>query len=84
MKFIPFTYSAVWLRQIFTAAPMAAVFAGAPADVALHYADTYGINLYFGNTAVQPWMMAVIIAGTGILFFLLSIWRLSRRSWIAK
>lgn len=84
MKFIPFTYAAVWLRQIFTAAPMEAVFAGAPRDIAVRYADTYGINLYFGNVEVQPWMMAAIIAGTGILFFLLSIWRLSRRSWITK
>ncbi len=84
MKFIPFTYSAVWLRQIFTAAPMEQVFAHAPAQYANNYADTFGINLYFGSTTVTPWMMALIIAGSGILFFLLSIWRLSRRSWITK
>lgn len=84
MKFIPFTYSAVWLRQIFTAAPMAIVFDGAPASVAKTYGDMYGINLYFGNTPVEPWMMALIITGTGILFFALSIWRLSKKSWITK
>jgi multidrug/hemolysin transport system permease protein len=84
MKFVPFTYCAVWLRQIFTEAPMAQVFANVPADVAKHYADFYGINLYFGDLAVQPWMMALIIIATGIVFFLLSIWRLSRRTWITK
>ena len=84
MKFIPFTYTAVWLRQIFTAAPIEQVFAGAPAGMVKGYADTYGINMYFGDTVVTPWMMAAIIAGTGILFFLLSIWRLSKRTWITK
>jgi multidrug/hemolysin transport system permease protein len=84
MKFIPFTYSALWLRQIFTAAPMEYVFAGAPAEFAKGHADTWGINLYFGETAVEPWMMALIILGTGIIFFALSIWRLSKKSWITK
>ena len=84
MKFIPFTYSALWLRQVFTAAPMEMVFAGAPEQYAKGYADMYGINLYFGDTLVTPWMMALIIAGTGILFFALSIWRLSKRTWITK
>jgi multidrug/hemolysin transport system permease protein len=84
MKFIPFTYSAVWLRQIFTRAPLEKVFAGAPATAATQYADFYGINLSFGGTPVEPWMMALIIAGSGVLFFSLSVWRLSRRSWIAK
>lgn len=84
MKFIPFTYSALWLRQIFTAAPMEMVFAGAPTEAVTQYADMYGINLYFGDTLVTPWMMAMIITGTGILFFALSIWRLSKRAWITK
>jgi multidrug/hemolysin transport system permease protein len=84
MKFIPFSYSAVWLRQIFTAAPLEQVFAGIPAEHAKQYADMYGINLYFGDTAVELWMMALIIVGTGVLFFLLSIWRLSKKSWISK
>ena len=84
MKFIPFTYSALWLRQIFTAAPMEAVFAYAPAETSKAYADAYGINIYFGDTPVTPWMMALIIAGTGVLFFALSIWRLSKRTWIVK
>jgi multidrug/hemolysin transport system permease protein len=84
MKFIPFTYSALWLRQVFTAAPMQQVFAHAPEQAVRSYADAYGINLYFGDTAVTPWMMALIIAGTGALFFLLSIWRLSKRTWITK
>lgn len=84
MKFIPFTYSALWLRQIFTDAPMEYVFAGAPAEIARGHADTWGINLYFGDAPVEPWMMALIIFGTGVIFFALSIWRLSRKSWITK
>ena len=84
MKFIPFTYSAVWLRQVFTAAPMEMVFNGAPAEAVKGYADMYGINLYFGDTLVTPWMMALIIAGTGLLFFALSLWRLSKRAWMTK
>lgn len=87
MKFIPFTYSAVWLRQIFTAAPMESVFGHLPPgyeSIGRHYADSYGINLYFGSTPVTPLMMALIITGTGILFFALSIWRLSGKNWIKK
>lgn len=84
MKFIPFTYSAVWLRQIFTAAPMAQIFANAPANISNNYAYEYGIKMNIGNTPLEPWMMAIIIAGTGVIFFALSIWRLSRRTWITK
>jgi multidrug/hemolysin transport system permease protein len=84
MKFLPFTYSAVWLRQIFTRAPMDQVFAGAQPEAARNYADFYGINLTIGTTPVEPWLMVVIIAGSGILFFALSVWRLSRKSWISK
>lgn len=84
MKFIPFTYSALWLRQVFTAEPMRQVFENAPVQAAKSYADLYGINLYFGDTLILPWMMALIIAGSGVLFFGLSIWRLSKRTWIAK
>ncbi len=84
MKGIPFTYCALWLRQIFTEAPLQTAFAGVPAEYVKNYTDMYGITLYFGDTPVTPWMMALIIAGTGILFFALSIWRLSKRSWIVK
>jgi multidrug/hemolysin transport system permease protein len=84
MKFTPFTYSVVWLRQMFTKAPMAQVFANAPQGGGKHFADLYGINIYFGNIAVKPWMMALIMIATGIVFFILSIWRLSRRTWITK
>ena len=84
IKFMPFSYSAVWLRQIFTAAPIEQVFAGAPAEAVKGYSDMSGINFYFGDTLVTPWMMALIIAGTGVLFFALSIWRLSKRTWVTK
>jgi len=87
MKLIPFSYGAVWLRQIFTAAPMEQVFGSVPpslGDLGKRYADMYGINLYFGGTPVEPWMMALIIAGTGVIFFALSVWRLSGRAWIKK
>jgi multidrug/hemolysin transport system permease protein len=84
MKFIPFTYSAVWLRKVFTLEPIQKVFAGAPDSTAVKYQDFYGINIYLGATRVETWMMALIIAGTGVLFFTLSVWRLSRKAWIAK
>lgn len=84
IKCIPFTYSALWLRQLFTAEPMQQVFAGAPAQAAKGYADLYGINMYFSDTPILPWMMALIIAVTGVVFFVLSIWRLSKRTWIMK
>lgn len=84
MKFLPFTYTAVWLRQIFTAAPMAQMFVGPAASAGEKYAADQGITMLFGSTPVEPWMMALIITASGVLFFLLSIWRLSRKSWIAK
>jgi multidrug/hemolysin transport system permease protein len=84
MKFLPFTYTALWLREIFTAAPMAQVFTGPAAPAGEQYAVSQGIYMYFGDSRVEPWMMAIIIAASGVLFFLLSLWRLSKRSWIAK
>ncbi len=84
MKFLPFSYSASWLRQIFTKVPMERIFLGAPAEAAKEYAVIYGINLYFGDRLVERWEMALIIAVTGVAFFALSVWRLSKRTWIRK
>lgn len=84
MLFLPFSYSAAWLRQIFTKAPMDRIFSGAPAAAAKEYGEVYGIYLNFGEKVIEPWMMAVIIAAAGVIFFALSVWRLSKRTWVKK
>ncbi|MDD4494884.1 MAG: ABC transporter permease [Eubacteriales bacterium] len=84
MMFLPFSYSAAWLRQIFTKVPMEKIFTGAPVMAAKSYADAYGIYLYFGEKSVETWMMALIIAATGVVFFVFSVWRLSKRTWVIK
>ena len=84
MKFLPFSYTAAWLRQIFTEVPVERIFLGAPAEAAKEYAAFYGINLYFGDRLVGRWEMAVIIVVTGVIFFVLSVWRLSKRTWVRK
>lgn len=82
MKFIPFSHSAAWLRQVFTREPVNRVFAGAPPGMAETYREFYGITMRFGDVYVEPWMMGLIIAASGILFFTLSVWRLSRKTWV--
>lgn len=79
MKFIPATHTAAMMRQIFMAAPMEKVFAGAPAEVTREYADTFGMNMTLHDQVLGFPVMIAFVAVTGLVFLILSIIRMNHR-----
>ena len=79
MKFIPATHTAAMMRQIFMAAPMDKVFAGAPAEITREYADTFGMNMTLNDQILSFPVMIVFVAVTGLVFLVLSIIRMNQR-----
>lgn len=78
VKFIPFTYAASSLRQVFMEDPLAEVFEGAPAEALQSYEEAYGVVINFGNYEVsQPVMVGILLLTTAI-FFILAVYRLSK------
>ncbi len=69
---VPFSHGAAMLRQVFCEAPLAAVFGGAPPAIRLQYMKMYGIRLFWNGTEISMTAMLAILAGTSLVFLLLS------------
>lgn len=80
--FVPFTHSAGLLRQVFCERPLEAVFGAIPeharADVISQYKGMYGIQLHWGDFNITIPLMLIVLAGTAVLFLLLSALKLRR------
>ena len=76
--FVPFSYSAAMLREVFCEAPLAAVFHGAPPQASAAYVRMYGIRLFWGATEITAPVMLLILAAVTIAFLLLSALKLRR------
>lgn len=79
IKFVPATYGAALMRQVFMEDPVNKVFAGAPAQVVEHYNSTFGVKISAFGQDIPVWAMLVIIIGAGLVFFLLSVLAMRRR-----
>lgn len=79
IKLFPVSHAAALLRQVLLKAPMAESFSGAPAEVAEQFSQSMGVTFTFGQTELTPALHLLILAGTGVLFFLLALWNVSRK-----
>lgn len=80
VKVIPITHGAVLLRQVFMERPINDVFAGAPTAAVGDYRSAMGIDMtLFGHT-LSTGTMVLFLFVTGIVFFVLSVYRISRRN----
>lgn len=75
---LPFSHSAVLLRQVFCDQPLANVFAQLPAQARTSFADLYGINMKWDANTLPPEVMLAVLAGTAVLFLILSALKLRR------
>jgi len=78
IKFIPFTYAASSLRQIFMEDTLVQVFEGLPTEALQSYEETYGIVITFGNYEVSQPVMVGILLLTTVIFFILAVYHLSK------
>lgn len=78
MKCFPTTHAVSLLRQTMMEQPAALAFANAPPAIQNEVYEQLGVVLYFGGTAVDPWLSLLILAGTAVVFFGLSALIVSR------
>ena len=79
IRVFPPSHSAVLLRQVMMAEPLAATFAGIPAEYMESFKETMGVVFKFGDTTVTPLMSMGILVVSGLIFLGLSILNLSRK-----
>jgi multidrug/hemolysin transport system permease protein len=79
IKFVPATHAAALMRQIVAGAALDKVFALAPPQVYDEFTAIFGIRIFFGGKEIMPPAMLLVIGGSGLLFLILSIIRMSRR-----
>lgn len=79
IRVFPPSHSAVLIRQVVMAEPLAASFAGVPAEYMESFKETMGVTFKFGDTTVTPLMSIAILVVSGLIFLGLSILNLSRK-----
>jgi multidrug/hemolysin transport system permease protein len=79
IRVFPPSHSAVLIRQVMMAEPLAASFAGVPAEYMEGFKETMGVVFKFGDTTVTPLMSIAILVVSGLIFLGLSILNLSRK-----
>lgn len=79
IRVFPPSHSAVLIRQVVMAEPLAASFAGVPAEYMDSFKEMMGVTFKFGDTTVTPLMSIAILVVSGLIFLGLSILNLSRK-----
>lgn len=80
IKLFPISHAGVLIRNVMLERPMEVSFAGAPAEALEQFEQNMGVVYQFGDYTVQSWLSIVILIGTTLLFFGLSMLNLSRKS----
>jgi len=78
IKIVPISHGAALLRQILTEAPLGKVFGNAPAQALQSYKEFNGIVFSAGDSEISSLAMILILAGSGVLFSALSVWRAAK------
>ena len=79
IKLFPPSHAASLMRQVMMRAGVEQVFAGAPVEMTTEFKRHMGMELTFGDTAVSAGVSILILTITGIIFYLLALWNLSRK-----
>lgn len=80
IRVFPCAHSAALFRQIMMDEVATAGFASLPAAAHQEFDETLGVKLVFGETAAEPWVSILILVGTGVVFYLLAILNMNRKS----
>jgi multidrug/hemolysin transport system permease protein len=77
IKIVPASYGAAMLRQVFMEKPIDIVFGNAM-QMKEEYLKVFGVKLMAGDSVISFPVMALVLILTGILFFSLSVYRMSK------
>ncbi len=79
IKVFPVSHAALLLRQTMMAAPMAQVYAGAPAAMQQAFEQEMGVVFHLGGQPMSLATSLAILMGTAVVFYGLSILNFSRK-----
>ena len=80
IKLFPMTYSASLMRQVMMEEPLKISFAGVPVEGLDAFKLMMGHTIRFGETAVTPFTSILILSGTALLLYGMSILNISRKA----
>lgn len=79
VKIFPVSHTGALLRQAMMEQAVAQSFSSAPKEAVAGLEKMMGIVFYSGNDRIPPYISFLIIAGTGILFYILAVIRISAK-----
>ena len=79
VKCFPPSHAAALFRQVMMERSMEITFGSAPAEVLAEFKADMGVTNTFGGHTVAPWVSLLILVGTIVVFFALSVLVMSRK-----
>jgi multidrug/hemolysin transport system permease protein len=80
VKVFPVSHAALLLRQVMTEESIQTVFKGAPDLVTQAFRNEMGVSFQFSGQTLPSFISVLILIGTALLFYALSILRFSKKS----
>ena len=78
IRLFPPSYGGMLLRRILMENPIANSFYGIPTEYVLEFRETMGVVYKFGDFEVTPMISVMILLGTAIIFFGLSLFNMRK------
>lgn len=79
VKLFPASHGAALFRQVMMGKPIGRTFSGIPIEQLDSFKEYMGITYRFGEHIITPIENVAILAGTALVFYLLSIWNMSKK-----
>lgn len=80
IKVFPPAHASVLIRKILMEKPMEVAFDGAPVEIVGHFKQNFGVVLVNGDNEMSILTSVIILVVTGLVFYGLGIWNMSRKN----
>ena len=80
IKVFPVSHAASLFRQVLMEASMQTSFEGIPDQYLDEFKEYMGVTFHFGSYVVTPWVSILVLIGTAVVFYSLSLLNMSRKS----
>ena len=80
IKIFPVSHAASLFRQVLMESPMKTTFDGMPVNYLNEFKEYMGVTFHFGSHEITPVISILILSGTAIVFYGLSLFNMSRKS----
>jgi multidrug/hemolysin transport system permease protein len=73
IRIFPVSHGASLFRQVLMEEPMATSFEGVPVEYLNDFKEYMGVTFRFGSYEVAPWVSVLVLVGTAVVFYGLSL-----------